>query len=242
MGISAVTTTPAALRALESDFAQISALVETQLGEAIAAFERRDIALAERIIRTDAKVDALNRQIDARVYDALRGDRLSERQLRQTVSYLKLAGELERVGDLAKNVAKRTLVVSRESPAQMSIAGVARMGRTSLRQLSDILSALQTANLAAAEAIWGGDSDLDELYNSLYRDLMNAMTGDSAKVIAGAHLLFIAKNFERIGDHATNIAEALHFVETGELFAEARPKGDETAAVGAFSRVPTDPT
>jgi len=242
MGIAAVTTTPAALRALEGDFAQIAALVETQLGEAIAAFERRDIALAERIIRTDAKVDALNRQIDAHVYDALRGARLGERQLRQTVSYMRLAGELERVGDLAKNVAKRTLVVSRESPAQMSIAGVVRMGRASLRQLSDILSAFQTANLAAAEAIWGGDSDLDELYNSLYRDLMQAMAGDSSKVIAGAHLLFIAKNFERIGDHATNIAEALHFVETGALFADARPKGDETAAVGAPSRVPPDLT
>lgn len=240
MGMAAVTTTPAVLRALEGDFAQIAALVETQLGEAITAFERRDIALAERIIRTDAKVDALNRQIDAHVYDALRGGKLDERQLRQTVSYLKLAGELERVGDLAKNVAKRTLVVSRESPAQMSIAGVVRMGRASLRQLSDILSAFQTANLAAAEAIWGGDSDLDELYNSLYRDLMQAMSGDSSKVIAGAHLLFIAKNFERIGDHATNIAEALHFVETGELFAAARPKGDETAAVGAASRTPSN--
>lgn len=240
MGMAAVTTTPAALRALEGDFAQIAALVETQLGEAIAAFERRDIALAERIIRTDAKVDALNRQIDAHVYDALRDGKLNERQLRQTVSYLKLAGELERVGDLAKNVAKRALVVSRESPAQMSIVGVVRMGRASLRQLSDILSAFQTANLAAAEAIWGGDSDLDELYNSLYRDLMQAMSGDSSKVIAGAHLLFIAKNFERIGDHATNIAEAMHFVETGELFAAARPKGDETAAVGAASRTPTN--
>ncbi len=240
MGMAAVTTTPAVLRALEGDFAQIAALVETQLGEAITAFERRDIALAERIIRTDAKVDALNRQIDAHVYDALRGGKLDERQLRQTVSYLKLAGELERVGDLAKNVAKRTLVVSRESPAQMSIAGVVRMGRASLRQLSDILSAFQIANLAAAEAIWGGDSDLDELYNSLYRDLMQAMSGDSSKVIAGAHLLFIAKNFERIGDHATNIAEALHFVETGELFAAARPKGDETAAVGAAPRTPSN--
>ncbi len=236
MAIAAVTADPVALRALEADFAQMAALVETQLSEAITAFERRDIASAERIIKTDAKVDILNRQIDAHVYDALRAGLSADRALRQAVSYLKLAAELERVGDLAKNVAKRTLVVSRELLSQTAIAGIVRMGRASLRQLSDILSAFQSANLSAAEAIWDGDTDLDELYNSLYRDLMQAMSEDSRNVIAGAHLLFIAKNFERIGDHATNIAEALHFVETGNPFSEPRQKGDNTSAIGGMKQ------
>lgn len=231
MAITAAAAAPVTLRTIEVDFAQIAALVETQLSEAISALERRDIAAAERIVKTDAKVDALNRLIDERAFAVLRAGQLSDRQLRQAVTYLKLAGELERVGDLAKNVAKRTLVVSREQPSQSSIAGVVRMGRASLRQLSDILSAFQASNVAAAEAIWGRDSDLDELYNSLYRDLMHSMTADSSRVFACAHLLFIAKNFERIGDHATNIAEAIHFVETGAPFTESRPKGDETSAV-----------
>lgn len=236
MATPAQATESAAFRALAVDFSQIAALVEMQLGEAINAFDRRDIAGAERIIRADAKVDALNRQIDEQVLSILKTGPMPDRQLRQIVSYMKLAGELERVGDLAKNVAKRTLVVSREQHSQSAAAGVVRMGRASLRQLSDILSAFQTSNLAAARAIWGGDSNLDELYNSLYRDLMLSMTEDPARVVAGAHLLFIAKNFERIGDHATNIAEAIHFVETGAPYAESRPKGDDTAAMTISSR------
>lgn len=236
MAIAAPAQTPGALRALEVDFAQIAALVETQLNEAITALDRRDIAAAERVVQSDKKVDALNRQIDAKIFSLLKSEHLADRQLRQALSYLKLAGELERVGDLAKNVAKRTLVVSREAPAQSLIAGVVRMGRASLRQLSDILSAFQTANLSAASAIWAGDSDLDELYNSLYGDLMQSMSTDANRVVAGAHLLFIAKNFERIGDHATNIAEAIHFVETGAPFPESRPKGDETATASLARR------
>lgn len=228
---------PAAQRALAVDFAQMAALVETQLNDAITAFERRDIAAAERVIRTDLKVDALNRLIDERVLEVLKSGPLPDRPLRQAVSMMKLAGDLERVGDLAKNVSKRTLIVIREAPAQSMIGGVVRMGRASLRQLSDILSAFQAANLNAAEAVWSGDTDVDELYNSLYRDIMQSMIEDRSRVVAGAHLLFIAKNFERIGDHATNIAEAIHFVETGAPFARTRPKVDEASDVGASPRV-----
>ncbi len=236
MAIAAPAAAPGALRALEVDFAQISALVETQLSEAISALERRDIAVAERVILTDKKVDALNRQIDAKVLETLKAGPMPDRQLREAVSYMKLAGELERVGDLAKNVARRTLVVSREAPAQSLITGVVRMGRASLRQLSDILSAFQSGDLTAATAVWAGDTDLDELYNSLYRELMQSMAEDSKRIVIGAHLLFISKNFERIGDHATNIAEAIHFVETGAPFQESRPKGDETAAAVPLRR------
>lgn len=226
---TAALVTPQALRAIEVDFAQIAALVETQLSEAIAALERRDIAAAERIIKADAKIDRLNRTIDEKVLAFLKTGPMPDRQLREAVSYMKLAGELERVGDLAKNVAKRTLIVSREAPSQNIIAGIVRMGRASLLQLSDILSALQASNLSAATAVWRGDTDLDELYNSLYGELMQSMMADASKVAAGAHLLFIVKNFERIGDHATNIAEAVHFVETGSPFSESRPKVEEPA-------------
>lgn len=228
---SIASTTPAAeLRALGGEFAQMAALVETQLSEAIGALERRDVALADRVVKSDAKVDAYHSRVDAHALAILRAGALTDRQFREAASLLKLSAELERVGDLAKNVAKRTVAVALETPPASAVSGVARMGRASLRQLSDILNAFQAGNLDAAEAVWRGDNDLDELYSSLYADVVTAMSGDQKQISPGVHLLFIVKNFERIGDHATNIAEAIHFVETGARFAEERPKGDEPGA------------
>jgi len=222
---------PAAnLRSLGGEFAQMAALVETQLSEAIGALERRDVALADRVVKSDLKVDAFHARVEERALSILSAGSLSERQFRETASLMKLSGELERVGDLAKNVAKRTIAVALETPSASSVSGVARMGRASLRQLSDILNAFQSGNLDAASAVWRGDNDLDELYNSLYRDLVAVMTSERHEVSPGVHLLFIVKNFERIGDHATNIAEAIHYVETGAHFAEERPKGDDLGA------------
>lgn len=228
---SIATTSPAALlRLLTGEFAQMAALVETQLSEAITALERRDVALADRVVKSDVKVDAYHRRVDERAMATLRAGSLADRQFREAASLMKLSADLERVGDLAKNVAKRTIAIATESPKPSAVAGVVRMGRASLRQLSDILNAYQSGNLDAAQAVWRGDNDLDELYNSLYADVVTAMSGERGDVSPGVHLLFIVKNFERIGDHATNIAEAIHFVETGAHFAEERPKGDDLGA------------
>jgi len=220
------------LHTAEGEFAQMVALVETQLSEAIAAFERRDVALAEKVALSDEKVDALNQRLDDRAFALLQAKSLSDRVLRHAASFLKLSGELERVGDLAKNVAKRSVIICRQPPFDSSqVAGIVRLGRASLRQLSDILDAYQAGNLAGAEAVWSGDDDLDELYNSLYAELIGAMTENPVRVEPGAHLLFIVKNFERIGDHATNIAEVFHFLETGAHFEDDRPKGQDPATV-----------
>ncbi len=222
---------PAAmLRSAGGEFAQMAALVETQLSEAIGALERRDVALADRVVKSDLKVDAFHSRVDDHAQAILRAGSLTDRQFREAASLMKLSAELERVGDLAKNVAKRTIAVALETPIASSVTGVARMGRASLRQLSDILNAYQSGNLDAALAVWRGDNDLDELYNSLYRDLITVMSGERGQIGPGVHLLFIVKNFERIGDHATNIAEAIQFVETGVHFAEERPKGDDLGA------------
>ena len=216
------------LQGLEIDLAQMAGLVESQLVEAVGAFERRDVDAAERVIRADERIDATHQSIDAKVMSLLLGGPYDAATLREIMSYMKVAGELERVGDMSKNVAKRTLVVARER-ALKPYAGVARMGRASLRQIGDILNAFAARNLTAAEAVWGGDDDLDELYNSVYREILESMMHDPSAVNAGAHLVFIAKNFERVGDHATNIAEALHFLLTGSALRIARPKGDETS-------------
>lgn len=215
------------LQGLSIDIAQMAGLVENQLAEAITAFERRDVAIAERLIAADARIDDMHQAIEAKVMEVLSAGPVAQSELREIMTYMKVSGDLERVGDLAKNVAKRTLVVSRERPPT-PYAGVARMGRASLRQISDILNALTRRNLSGAKAVWGGDDELDELYNSLFREILMAMMKDPQDVNACMHLVFIAKNFERVGDHATNIAEAIHFLLTGAALAEDRPKGDQT--------------
>lgn len=130
MGAHSISTTSITtlFRTLAVDLAQLSAQVETQLADAVGAFERRDVALAERTIAVDSRIDAAHAAIEAKVMDILRNAPLADRQLREAMSALKVAGELERVGDLAKNVAKRTLVICRDRSSQ-PVAGVARMGR-----------------------------------------------------------------------------------------------------------------
>lgn len=215
---------------LETILSRMAAQVESQLSGAVSAVERRDLPSAERIIADDARIDELDHEIEAKVMDLLLEGPLPENALREVMTIGRLAGELERVGDLAKNVAKRTIVISREAPARPT-SGVMRMGRASLRQLSDILNAYTARNLDAAWAVWGGDDELDELYNSVFEEILLAMMNDAEKVNACTHLVFIAKNFERVGDHATNIAEAIHFLMTGSRILESRPKGDNTSTI-----------
>ncbi len=214
--------------ALETALSRMAAQVESQLAKALTAFERRDLSAAEAIIAGDARIDALDNEIESQVMELLKKGPLAEEALREVMTIGKLAGELERVGDLAKNVAKRTLVVSLEAPARPT-SGVARMGRASLRQFSDILNAYAARNLDAARAVWGGDDELDELYNSVFEEILMAMMRKPESVNACTHLVFTAKNFERVGDHATNIAEALHYLITGSRIMEPRPKGDKTS-------------
>lgn len=216
------------LRGLSIDIAQMAGLVESHLAEAIAAFERRDIAAAEKLIVADERIDAYHHAIETKVMALLGEGPFPTPVLREIMTYMKVSGELERVGDLAKNVAKRSLVVSREKPLRPA-AGVTRMGRASLRQIADILNAFTARDLVAAKAVWGGDDELDELYNSVFREILLTMMEDPGNVNGCTHLVFIAKNFERVGDHATNIAEAIHFLLTGAALAHERPKGDETS-------------
>lgn len=221
---------PAALqmRQLEAELSRMAALVESQLQSVISAFERRDVASAENLVAIDRRVDDFDRDIETKAFDLLASQTLSIDAVREVMTISKVSGELERIGDLAKNVAKRTLVVSREAPAKPTL-GVVRMGRSSLRQFSDILNAFAARNADAARAVWGGDDELDELYNSVFQEILVAMMEDPLSVNACTHLVFTAKNFERVGDHATNIAEAVHFLVTGSPIDADRPKGDETS-------------
>ena len=209
----------------------MAAQVESNLAAAVSAFERRDLAAAEELIAADRRIDEFDRDIEMKVMALLAEGALPQEPLREVMTVMKMASELERVGDLAKNIAKRTLVVSREEAPAPPTSGVVRMGRISLRQFSDVLNAYAARNLSAAKAVWGGDDEIDELYNSVFEEILLAMMADAKLVNACTHLVFIAKNFERVGDHATNIAEAIHFLMTGSPIVEERPKGDETSTI-----------
>ena len=146
--------------------------------------------------------------------------------LRRTVAAMKVANNLERCGDLAKNIAKRTLVIIESDPLTPLTRSIERMGKLVLGRLSSVLDAYSRSDIERAIAVWSQDDEVDEHYNSLFRELLTYMMGDPRTITACAHMLFVAKNLERIGDHATNIAEIVHYEITGEEMISERPKTD----------------
>jgi len=202
---------------LEILLVQMAALVETNLGDAITAVERRDVALAEKLIAMDARIDRLHVSLEMDAYKLLEKNILNSEQLRGVLAMIRMATDLERVGDLAKNIARRVCIIAREKLVPHN-AGLIRMGGVSLRQFSDVLNAYISRDLEAAVAVWAGDDEVDQLYQSVFREILVGMQEDTARVNSSTHMVFIAKNFERVADHATNIAEALHFLMTGHPF------------------------
>ncbi len=146
--------------------------------------------------------------------------------LRRTVAAMKTANSLERIGDLAKNIAKRAVIVAEVEPMSPLTRSIERMGKLVSSRLRDVLDAYKSGKQDLAQSVWTSDTEVDEHYNALFRELLTYMMGDPRMISACTHLLFMAKNLERIGDHATNMAEYIHFELTGEDYIEERPKGD----------------
>lgn len=213
------------LALLRADIAQMGGLAEQQLSRAIEAIGRRDTGLAERLIEDDAQIDKLEIAVDARAVRLLSAGRPSAPDLRQVLSALKISSDLERVGDLAKNIAKRAMVLNQEEPLR-TIQSLTRMGRLALNELKDALDAYSRSDTDQALAVWRRDEALDELYNSLLRELLTFMMNDPRVIGLGTHLMFVAKNLERIGDHATNVAETVYYLVNGDYLSDQRPKGD----------------
>jgi len=228
-------TRPEMLVQLEIELAQLAGLVETNLSKAIAALERRDLASARAVISADQRIDALYREIDGSVYATLSRSALSPTDVREVMAIIKTAGDLERVGDLTRTVAWRTEQVL-ETALEPHHGGVTRLGRASLRQLSDVLNAYTLNDLTAARAVWSGDTDVDELYQSVLRDINHSMREDPDCIAGGISLIFMVKAFERIADHAINIAESLHFFLT-ETRLEETAGGDKTQGQSAISPI-----
>jgi phosphate transport system protein len=216
------------LQALSALVAQMGGLAEAQMAAAIDAIARRDSIAAERAVGGDARIDEIQQEIEERALKLLALRQPMAVDLRETLAAIKTAAELERIGDLAKNIAKRALVLNREPPIRLT-QSLARMGKAAQNQLKQVLDAFTSRNAAEAEAVWNRDGEIDEIYNSLFRELLTYMMEDPRTIGLCTHLLFVAKNIERCGDHCTNIAETVyHMVRAGHLAAN-RPKADTTS-------------
>lgn len=215
------------LNTLTADCARMGGLTEAQVGDALDAVVKRDQALAESVVGRDERLDLLEADIERKAIRLIALRQPMANDLRKTVAAMKIASNLERCGDLAKNIAKRTLILNEAEPISPLTRSIERMGRLVLGRLKDVLDAYTGSDLDRALAVWSRDDEVDEHYNSLFRELLTYMMGDPRTITACAHLLFVAKNLERIGDHATNIAEIIHYEITGEeMIAAERPKTD----------------
>jgi phosphate transport system protein len=215
------------LNTLSAECARMGGLTEAQVADAITAVVKRNQELALNVVGRDDKLDIAEREIERRAIRLIALRQPMADDLRRTVSAMKIANNLERCGDLAKNIAKRTLVIIESDPLTPLTRSIDRMGKLVVQRLTAVLDAYAQSDLERALAVWSQDEDVDEHYNSLFRELLTYMMGDPRTITACAHMLFVAKNLERIGDHATNIAEIVHYQITGEdMIAPARPKTD----------------
>jgi len=218
------------LKRLRNMMTQMGGIVENQVALAADAILLRDAAAATRAVEEDPKVDALEREIESFVIRLLALRQPVAGDLRHIVAALKITGDLERIGDYAANVAKRSIVLA-QFTMPYSLAGLARMARLVQGQLKSIIDAIGEADADKAMEVWRSDQVVDDIYNALFRELITYMMEDPRNITPCTHLLFMAKNLERIGDHATNIAENVYFLVHGAQITQTRRKGDTTTVL-----------
>jgi phosphate transport system protein len=215
------------LNSLAAECVRMGGLCEAQVADAVQGVVKRNQELASAVVSRDDKLDEAERDIERKTIRLIALRQPVADDLRRAVAAMKVAGNLERCGDLAKNIAKRTLVIIESDPLTPLTRSIERMGKLVLGRLSSVLDAYSRSDLERALAVWSQDDEVDEHYNSLFRELLTYMMGDPRTITACAHMLFVAKNLERIGDHATNIAEIVHYEITGAEMVGGRPKTDE---------------
>ena len=218
------------LALLDRRIAQMGGLTEHALGQAFDALDKRDPQLAESVIKSDKAIDQLQREIEGQVISMIARRQPMADDLRHVVAALRITSDLERIGDLAKNTAKRALAVSHEPYPKPIMSGLRSMVERAMRQLKDVLDAYAERNSDLALTVWREDEQIDAMYNSVFRELLTYMMEDPRNIGLCTHLLFGAKNIERIGDHTTNIAESVHYLVHGVSITEDRPKDDQTSS------------
>jgi phosphate transport system protein len=199
-------------------------IAEKMLAEAMDALDAFDVALAQRVVLTDPRLDALQREIEESAILTIAKRQPLAVDLRECIAAIRISGDLERVGDLAKNIAKRTVKIVGEARVPRAIIGLKSMHDVAALQLKDALDAYAQRDVERARAVWSNDVELDALEDSVFRDLLTFMMEDPRNISFCTHLLFCSKNLERIGDHTTNISETVVYLVTGESMPTERPK------------------
>jgi len=224
-----VTSFEADLKKLRDMIAGMGGLVERAVADAATALLDRDPEFATRVVEMDPKIDAEERAVEQFAVQLLALRQPVADDLRQVVQALKVITDLERIGDYAANIAKRSLVINQVASA-FSLSGLGQMALLVQQNLKTSIDAVGEADPQKAIAVWRADQMVDDLYNTIFRELITYMMEDARSITACTHLLFIAKNLERIGDHSTNIAELTYYAVTGDSLPDFRPKGDQTSA------------
>lgn len=216
------------LKEVAGRVSEMGGLAEMMLNDSVQALVRMDKELARRVIAQDKRVDALQFEIEEQAILIIARRQPVASDLRDVISAMRISNDLERVGDLAKNVAKRVIAIEGTFDSKKFALGVEHMTELAQSQLKDVLDAYAGRDGVAAASVRDRDDEVDALYTSIFRELLTYMMEDPRNISACTHLLFCAKNIERIGDHATNIAENVYFMVTGEQLLEERRKIDET--------------
>jgi len=215
------------LKRLNNVIAEMGGLAEAQLTRAVESLVRRNSELATQVVQDDKRIDNLETEVGQMTVRMLALRQPMAQDLREVVAAIKIASDIERIGDYAKNISKRAIVLSAVQPLKPA-ASIPRMSQLALTIIKDVLDAYIEKDAEGARAAWRRDEEVDEMYNSLFREMLTYMMEDPRNIGPCTHLLFIAKNIERIGDHATNIAEIVYFLVHGRSLDEERPKGDTT--------------
>jgi phosphate transport system protein len=215
------------LKRLNNVIAEMGGLAEAQLTRAVESLVRRNTELATQVVQDDKRIDVLETEVGQMTVRMLALRQPMAQDLREVVAAIKIASDIERIGDYAKNIAKRAIVLSAHAPLK-PVTSIPRMSQLALHIIKDVLDAYIEKDAEGARAAWRRDEEVDEMYNSVFREMLTYMMEDPRNIGPCTHLLFIAKNIEGIGDHATNVAEIVYYLVHGRSLDEERPKGDTT--------------
>jgi phosphate transport system protein len=225
----------AELKDIAAGIEEMGRRVLEQLDGAIEAIAHLNVDRAQSVIAADRPVDELQHDIEQKAVLTIAKRQPLASDLRDIVSAMRIANDLERIGDLAKNIAKRLIAISGNATTFKIPAGMTSLAERVREQLAEVLDANRRGDDKLALKVWQSDSDIDALHTSLFREMLTYMMEDPRSIGFGAHLLFCAKNLERIGDHATNIAETVHYRLTSEQLSSERPKQDQSSAINPKS-------
>jgi phosphate transport system protein len=219
------------LKFLAQKIAEMGGHAERMVDQSVKALVRGDMELARRVIEDDRFLDDTQRELDEKAITIIAKRQPMASDLREIIGAIRISGDLERVGDMGKNIAKRNFAVSETKHPLKIFRGLENLAGLALTQLSGVLDAYASRSVDALDKVRNRDDEIDAMYTSLFRELLTYMMEDPRNISSCTHLLFCAKNVERIGDHATNIAETVYYIVTGRHMAADRPKDDDSHRV-----------